>query len=71
MNKVYNAKKITDLPEEFQKISLINSFRDFSLILYMFDVGFDMQHIERFYVGGGPKWDTVLEKYVDILAMLE
>ena len=71
MNKIYKAGKITDLPEKFQKITLINSFRDFSLILYMFDVGFDLQHIERFYVGGGPEWDAILKKYIDILDALE
>lgn len=63
--KWFEAASMKDLPEEYQNIRLLNSAPSPNWLLYLFDVGFDLLHPERFFVGTNP--ESVLQKYSNIV----
>lgn len=63
--KWYDVSSMKELPEEFQNVTLINGVLTPNWLLYLFDNGFDLQHIERYHPGPNPS--VSLQKYTDIV----
>lgn len=63
--KWYYVSSMKELPEEFQNVTLLNGVLTPNWLLYLFDNGFDLQHIERYHPGPNPS--ASLQKYTDII----
>ena len=61
----YDVSSIKELPQEYQNITLINGVLTPNWLLYLFDNGFDLQHMEKFDPGSNP--EMTLQPYTDIV----
>jgi len=57
----FDASNVTELPEEYRGVTLLNSYLTPCWLLYLFDNGFDLMHPERFFFDSDP--DIILQKY--------
>ena len=64
----FDAHSFEDLPEQYRDIKLLNCYLSPNLILYLFDVGFDLDHPSLF--SPGPNSEDVLRKYSEIIDRL-
>lgn len=61
----FDVCSITELPEEYRSITLLNGTVTPNWLLYLFDNGFDLLHPERYYLGSNP--EDRLQKYGNIV----
>jgi len=48
--KRFSVSKMSELPEEFQNITLLTAILSPDWVLYLFDSDFDLEHLERYYL---------------------
>ena len=63
--KWYNVSAVSELPEEYREVSLINAYLTPNWVLYLFDGEFNLRNPERFHIGLNP--EETLQKYTDIV----
>lgn len=61
----FDVDSIDKLPQEYRNTTLLNSHVSPDWLLYLFDVGFDLKHIERFHLGSNP--EEILKPYIEII----
>ncbi len=61
----FYVDSIDKLPEEYRGVTLLNMYLPVNWILYLFDVGFDLHHPERYPLGEDP--EKTLEPYNAII----
>lgn len=65
VNKWYDVGSVKELPKRFNDTTLLNCSISPSWLMYLFDVGFDLEHPERFSLGIDP--ELTIQKYEEIL----
>ena len=63
----FEAKSINDLPEKFRNIKLLNSYPTASWIMYLFEIGFNLNNPELFWPGSVSGGNEITKKYEEIV----
>ena len=61
----YDVNSIEELPTEYRGVTLLSNYLTPNWLLYLFDMGFDLHHPERFCLGDDP--EGTLQPYTKIV----
>ena len=69
----FNVSCMRELPAEYREIKLINGYLSPALLFFLFDYGFDLDHLERMWPRNvlGDQWKEKLDEYIQIIETAE